>query len=169
MSKDHKINYQIKSNRVDLVLPEGEGIQRGVELKEAVEMAREMDLDLVEMAPEQHGKLAVCKILDYGKLKYRESKKKKSQKRVTKEIRFSYRISDHDLEIKEKKVENFLDKRYIVHYTVELRGREKGLVEQGRMKIEESLEKFESKATWSPLQVSKGGKAIRISTTLSPS
>jgi translation initiation factor IF-3 len=167
MNKEHRINYQIESSYIDLVLPDGE-VKREVEFEKAMEIAEELELELMEVVPSKNGKLPICKILDYGKLKYRENKKKKPHKQVTKEIRFRYSISDHDLEIREKKIKNFIDKKYVVHYTIELRGRERELIKEGKIKIEESLKRFGDKVTWSPFKISSGSKTVRISTTISP-
>jgi translation initiation factor IF-3 len=98
-----------------------------VALEKAREMAKEAELDLVEIAPT--AKPPVCKIMDYGKFLYsqkkHETKQRKQQKQTeVKGIRIGFRTGEHDLEIKRKKAEEFLGERNIVKVTMILRGRE---------------------------------------------
>ena len=132
--------------------------------------AEEENLDLVEMSTSKGGKSPVCKLMDYGKMMYQQSKKKKHNKQIqhTKEIKYSARISDHDLRVRHRKVEEFLSKHYIVRYIMELRGREKDkdMVGKSLDKIKENLSEFDEIATWQDPRVSENGKRIEISTTL---
>jgi len=107
-------------------------------------------------------------MIDYGKMMYQQSKKDKTNKHVqhTKEIKYSFNISDHDLAVKHRKVEEFLSKHYIVRYVMELRGREKYLAKEGLQKIDENLIQFMDLATWKSPQISGGSKRVEISTTL---
>jgi translation initiation factor IF-3 len=109
-----------------LVGPEGEMI--GVKpTKEAIEIAIEYGLDLVEVSP--NAEPPVCKILDYGKYKYEEQKKrneaKKKQKVIAiKEIKMRPSIDIHDYETKMKAAHKFLDNGDKVKVTIRFRGRE---------------------------------------------
>ena len=120
------INGQIKAKEVQLIGDEGEKLGV-ISLKEALEVAEEKKLDLVLVAP--NAKPPVCKIMDYGKFIYEQSKKekeaKKKQKVISvKEIRVSPTIEKHDLEIKAKNAKKFLEAGDKVKITVRFRGRE---------------------------------------------
>jgi len=96
-------------------------------LREAIDMAVEVGLDLVEVSP--NADPPVCKILDYGKYKYEAQKKaneaRKKQKIIeVKEIKMRPGIDDHDYEVKMKAVRRFLDDGDKVKMTIRFRGRE---------------------------------------------
>jgi len=169
MKKEYRINKQIEERIVDLVHPD-KGLEKNMNINDALAIAVEKGLDLVEVSPAKDKKNSICKIIDYGKLKYKESKKHKAHKQVTKEIRFNVNISVHDLEVKNKKVHEFLEKKYIVRYSMEIRGyREKSFIEEARDKMEEYVEEFKEQATWVPLKIyPSGNRIMRISTVLSP-
>ena len=106
-----------------------------VPLRQAQEMADEKELDLVNMSPD--AKPPVCKIMDYGKFRYEQNRKekesKKNQKVVTvKEIRTSVRVQEHDLNVKIKNIEKFLEEGDKVKVSVRFRGREMAYTESGR-------------------------------------
>lgn len=120
------INEQIRDKEVRLIGEEGEqlGIVAG---KEALRMAKEANLDLVKIAPS--AKPPVCKIIDYGKFKYEQTRKDKEAKKkqkVTevKEIRFSPNIDDNDLNTKANMARKFLAKGDKIKVTLRFRGRE---------------------------------------------
>ena len=97
-------------------------------------MAREADLDLVEVAP--NSKPPVAKIMDYGKFKYEEDRKAKEARRnqantILKEVRFRLKIDTHDYETKRKHAENFLAAGDKVKAMILFRGREQSRPEQG--------------------------------------
>lgn len=90
-------------------------------------MARERELDLVEVAP--NAKPPVCKILDFGKFLYRQKKQDQKQKKSQKQgevkgIRLSMRTDTHDLEVKAAKAKEFLKERNLVKIALVMRGRE---------------------------------------------
>ena len=130
------INEAIRDKTIRLI--DSDGTQLGiVSIREALDLAEEKKLDLVKIAPE--AKPPVCKIMDYGKYKYEQIKKakdaKKKQKVVDiKEIRISVSIGEHDLEIKKKKLVEFIDAGHKVKLVIKFRGRE-----IGRKEIGESL------------------------------
>ena len=131
--KDLRINEQIRVREVRLIR-DGSERQGIMPTLEALEIARELDLDLVEVAP-----LAVppvVKILNYGKFKFENEKKvrdsKKKQKLLKlKEIRMQPKIDDHDLDFKSKHVKEFLLDGNKVKVTVRFRGRELAHTELG--------------------------------------
>jgi len=97
----------------------------------AMYMASNVGLDLVEVA--QKDNLPLCKILDYGKYKYEQAKTKKSQqpKNIVKELKMSPRIDSHDIEIKIKKVKEWLQDGCKVYVAIQFRGRENTHHENG--------------------------------------
>ncbi|MBO6947617.1 MAG: translation initiation factor IF-3 [Rhodospirillales bacterium] len=126
-SKDGpRANEDIQADPVRLVDADGEMVGV-IGLQEAIDMAVEVGLDLVEVSP--NADPPVCKILDYGKYKYEAQKKaneaRKKQKVIeVKEIKMRPGIDDHDYEVKMKAVRRFLDDGDKVKMTIRFRGRE---------------------------------------------
>ncbi|MFC1835583.1 translation initiation factor IF-3 [Thermodesulfobacteriota bacterium] len=137
-----RINEKIRSPRVRAIAPGGE--QLGIiDVGEALRKARELELDLVEVAPNSDP--PVCKIMDYGKYRYEESKKqherKKKQATVTvKEIKLRPKTEMHDLSIKAKKLMRFLGEGCKVKVTIMFRGREITHPEQARLLVAKLLD-----------------------------
>ena len=125
-NKGPRINERIRVREVRLI--DDEGNQKGiVPTVEALRMAKERDLDLVEVAPTANP--PVCKILDFGKYRFEQEKKlrdsKKKQKVLKlKEIRMQPKIGPGDLDTKAKHVQEFLDEGNKVKVTIRFRGRE---------------------------------------------
>ena len=121
-----RINEQIRVREIRLI--DDEGQQKGiVPTLEALKMARERELDLVEVSPNANP--PVCKILDFGKFRFEQEKKlrdsKKNQKVLKlKEIRMQPKIGAGDLDTKAKHVQEFLNEGDKVKVTVRFRGRE---------------------------------------------
>ena len=130
--KDLRINKQIRVREVRLIQEDGE--QGIMPTQDALDLAKNQGLDLVEVAPQANP--PVVKILDYGKFKFenekkiRDSKKKQKQLKL-KEIRVQPKIDDHDLEFKTKHVRGFLAEGNKVKVTVRFRGRELAHTELG--------------------------------------
>ena len=125
-----------------------DGNQMGImETKEALRVAEEADLDLVEVSPD--ARPPVCKIMDFGKYKYEQSKRiKESRKKqhVTqlKEIRFKTpKISDHDLQYRAEQARGFLKQGNKVKVVVRYRGREMAHIELGQQKLDLMAELLE--------------------------
>jgi len=119
----HKINNRITASEVRLV---GEGVQGVYPIREAIRLAEEQELDLVEISPTAEP--PVCKILDYKKFLYEQKKKQKEIKakatKVTvKEIRFGPNTDDHDFNFKLKHAREFLMEGSKVRAFVFFRGR----------------------------------------------
>ncbi len=121
---EHNINEHIRASKVRLV---GDNVEQGVyTVKEALKIAQEQDLDLVEISP--NADPPVCKVLDYKKFLYEKKKrdkeiKSKSQKTVVKELRFGPNTDDHDFEFKAKHGEKFLQEGAKVKAYVHFKGR----------------------------------------------
>ena len=132
-TKGTRINEQIRVREVRLI--DDEGNQKGiVPTLEALKMAKERELDLVEVAPTANP--PVCKILDFGKYRFEQEKKlrdsKKNQKVLKiKEIRMQPKIGSGDLDTKAKHVQEFLDAGDKVKVTIRFRGRELAHTELG--------------------------------------
>lgn len=120
-----------------------DGAQLGVMgIEQALQMARERELDLVEIAPKAQP--PVCKIMDYGKYQYQHSKQerlnKAKQKKVeVKGIRIGIRTDDHDLNFKKNQAEKFLKKGDKVKVEIILRGREKAHQDLARTALSDFL------------------------------
>jgi translation initiation factor IF-3 len=137
-----RINEQIRISPVRLIGANGE--QLGVvPTSQAMEMAREAQLDLVEVAPNERP--PVCKILDYGKFRYQQSHKKNTKKvhqQKLKEIRVRPKTGDHDVDTKINQARKFLEHNDKVLVNVLFRGRELQHIDEGRRIIDTILEKL---------------------------
>jgi translation initiation factor IF-3 len=140
----HRINEFIIAREVRVISPTGE--QLGVlPLKDALQRAQEFELDLVEVSPT--AKPPVCKILDYGKFKYREQKKeaeakKKRSETSIKELRLRYRTDVGDLEVKLKQAREFLGEGDKVKFVMRFKGREAMYLDLGREKFEQIVQRL---------------------------
>ena len=137
-----RVNEQIRISPVRLIGVNGE--QLGVvPTAQAMDMAREAQLDLVEVAPTERP--PVCKIMDYGKFRYQQSHKKTKstphQKKL-KEIRVRPKTGDHDIETKINQARRFLEHKDKVLVNVLFRGRELQHIDEGRRIIVGILEKL---------------------------
>ena len=126
ISKDLRINDEIRAREVRLVGEEGE--QLGImQVRDAQRLAAEKSLDLVEIAP--MAKPPVCKLMDYGKYKYEQAKKdkeaRKRQKSIDiKEVKLRPNIEDNDFLTKSRNAQRFLADGDKVKVTIMFRGRE---------------------------------------------
>jgi len=145
------INNQIRATRVRLI-DETEKQVGVVLLGEAIQMARERNLDLIQVT--ERTEPPVCKIMEYGKYLYSLQKREKGVKKSSeiKGIRLGFNISPHDLEIKANLAEKFLKKGNRVKINMILRGREKGFSELAKEKIKQFAEILGKKI---PMKVEK--------------
>ncbi len=133
-----RVNEKIRVPEIRLIDHEGEN--KGVVSPEtAMQMARDVGLDLVEISP--NASPPVCKIMDFGKFKYETQKKaaeaKKKQKVIEiKEVKFRPNIDIHDYEVKMRNVTRFLEDGDKVKVTLRFRGREMAHIELGREVLE---------------------------------
>jgi translation initiation factor IF-3 len=142
--RDLRINEQIRVREIRLIRDEGEQGLMGA--AEALAIAREQGLDLVEVAPQAVP--PVCKIMDYGKFKFENEKKVRDSKRKQKllklkEIRMQPKIDEHDLDFKSKHVKEFLGEGNKVKVTVRFRGRELAHTELGLDVLKDVLARIE--------------------------
>ncbi len=127
---------------VRLISPDGEQIGI-VPTREALQKAENYGLDLVEVSP--NSKPPVCRIMDFGKYKYEQSKKEKISKKkqhiiTVKEIRLRPRTDEHDLETKLRHARKFLEQKNKVKITILFRGREMAYQDFGRELMEKVKE-----------------------------
>ncbi|MCF0241257.1 MAG: translation initiation factor IF-3 [Treponema sp.] len=145
-NKGQRINEMIRVREVRLI--DDEGNQLGiVPTVEAVRLAKEKELDLVEVSP--NATPPVCKILDYGKYRFEQEKKlrdsKKNQKVLKlKEIRMQPKIGSGDLDTKARHIQEFLDEGDKVKVTIRFRGRELAHTELGFEVLNEVLKRLTS-------------------------
>ena len=142
VDKEQRINEKIQVREVRLI--DEQGNQRGVvPTPEALAIARQVGLDLVEVSPNANP--PVCKLLDFGKYRFEQEKKlresKKRQKLMKlKEIRMQPKIEEHDLGFKTKHIQEFLAEGFKVKVTIRFRGRELAHTELGRNVLDKVLE-----------------------------
>ncbi|HNV10208.1 MAG TPA: translation initiation factor IF-3 [Propionibacteriaceae bacterium] len=133
ISTEPRINERIRVPEVRLVGPAGEQVGI-VRIEQALQLAREHDLDLVEVAP--MARPPVCKLMDYGKFKYENAQKARDARRnqtntVIKEMKLRPKIDEHDYETKKGHVVRFLKAGDKVKITIMFRGREQSRPELG--------------------------------------
>jgi translation initiation factor IF-3 len=143
-----RMNEDIRVREVHLI--DKDGTNRGnIPVAEALAIAQEAGLDLVEIAP--NADPPVCKLLDYGKFKYQEQKKaaeaRKKQKIVeVKEIKFRPMIDDHDYEVKMRSMKRFFEEGDKVKVTLRFRGREMAHQDLGAKLLERVKAEFSDSA-----------------------
>ena len=143
------INGQIRDKEVRVISESGE--QLGImSSKDAMKLAREADLDLVKIAPKAQP--PVCKIVDYGKYRYEQSRRekeaKKKQKTVElKEVRLSPNIDTNDLKTKVNAARKFLSKGDRVKVTLRFRGREMAHMHSSKHVLDDFAEQLKDVAT----------------------
>lgn len=134
------MNHAIRVPQVRVIDNDGE--QVGVlSTREALELARSRGLDLVEIAP--HADPPVCKILDYNKYKYQQKKRERKRRKPAadlKELRFTTKIQQHDLETKLRKIRQFLEQGHKVRVSVIFRGREIVHRDRGQALLDQLVE-----------------------------
>ena len=143
------INGQIRAKEVRVLGESGE--QLGVmSIEEAMKLAEEAEVDLVQIAP--NAQPPVCRVIDYGKYKYeqtrREKEQRKKQKTVeVKEIRMSPNIDDNDMNTKISAARKFLSKGDRVKVTIRFRGREMAHMNNSRYILDDFAKALEDVAT----------------------
>ena len=163
----YAINELIRASEVRLI--DDEGNQLGVvATSEALQRAQEAGLDLVEVAPGADP--PVCRILDYGKLKYKEQKKaaearKRTASHVVKELRIRYSTDKHDLDTKVRKAKEFLEAGDRVKFLMRFRGREVVYEDLGKQIFAQIAELLEEVAVVEEMPPRLGQ---RMSLTLAP-
>ena len=144
-----RVNERIRIREVRLI--DEEGNQIGViPTRDALDMARQRGLDLVEVAP--NAMPPVCRLMDYGKFRYEQTKKERESRRhqhviELKEVRIRPKIDDHDLETKGRQAAKFLDHGDKVKLSVLFRGREMAHPEIGKGLLDSLIEMLQTHGT----------------------
>lgn len=162
-----RINERIRVPEVRLVGPQGEQVGI-VRIEDALRLAQESDLDLVEVAP--NSRPPVVKLMDYGKYKYEAAVKAREARRnqvntEIKEMRFGLKIDEHDYETKKGHIVRFLKGGDKVKLTVQFRGREQSRPEIGRRML---LKLAEEVAEFSTIENMPSQEGRRMSIVLGP-
>ena len=137
-----RVNEEIRTSPVRVIA--ADGAQLGIlSTEDAMAAARQVDLDLVEVAPTE--KPPVCRIMDYGKFKYQQKKRQHkghAHQVKIKEIRVRPKTGEHDIGVKVNRARQFLDHKDKVLLSVMFRGRELAHIEEGHRVINEILEQL---------------------------
>lgn len=159
-----RVNGAIRAKEVRVVAPDGEQI--GVKkLNEALWLAEQLDLDLVEVAP--NARPPVCRLMDYGRYKYeqsvkeREARKKQTRTQV-KELRMRVRIGEHDFDITRRKTQEFLEDHDKVKVTIRFRGRERERPEFGRELMDRLADEVSDYSTIEQTPKIEGGSMTMV-------
>ncbi|MCR5202845.1 MAG: translation initiation factor IF-3 [Lachnospiraceae bacterium] len=158
------VNEQIRDKEVRLIGEKGN--QLGVmSAKDAMKLAREQDLDLVKVAP--NAKPPVCKIVDYGKYRYEQSRKEKEARKKqktteVKEIRFSPNIDVNDLNTKANQARKFITKGDKVKVSLRFRGRELAHINYSKQILDNFFEKLQDIAVMDKAPKMEGRSMVMV-------
>ena len=147
-SNEPRMNERIRAREIRVIGDDGE--QFGIlSVNEAIALAAEKNLDLVEISP--NATPPVCKIMDYGKYKYEKTKKDKENKKkqknvVVKELRIKPHIDEHDKETKISQIKKFIEKEHKVKISLRLTGRERLHADSAIKILDEFASHFEETA-----------------------
>lgn len=159
----HNINERIKADPIRLV---GDNVEQGIfDLSKALSMAKEQELDLVEISP--NAQPPVCKIMDYRKFLYEQKKKAKElkanqAKTDIKEIRFGPNTDEHDINFKLKHAEKFFSEGHKVRAYVFFRGRSIVFKERGELLLLKFAESLSEVAKLEQMPKMEGKKMIIV-------
>ncbi|MFT5305496.1 MAG: translation initiation factor IF-3 [Chitinophagales bacterium] len=159
----HKINDRIRAQQVRLT---GDNVEPEIySLEEALNLAGELELDLVEISPKASP--PVCKILDYKKFLYEKKKKEKeikakTQKTVIKELRFGPNTDDHDFEFKAKHGEKFLEEGSKIKAYVHFKGRSIVFKDRGELLLLKLAKRLEDLGAPEQLPKLEGKRMIMV-------
>jgi translation initiation factor IF-3 len=139
LQKKYLVNNQIKAEKVRIIDQEGKNLGIFL-LEEALRMARERNLDLVQITEKVDP--PVCKLIEYGKFLYWLRKKERKMKKTAemKTIKIGFNISPHDLEIKIRQAEKFLREGNKVKLEIFLKGRQTQFADLGKEKLEKTIQ-----------------------------
>ncbi|MBX7168649.1 MAG: translation initiation factor IF-3 [Pirellulales bacterium] len=144
IERSQRVNEQIRITPIRLI--GADGAQLGiVPTEQALQMARDVDADLVEVAPNERP--PVCRIMDFGKFKYQQKKRQHrshSHHSKIKEIRVRPKTDDHDIEVKVNRAKDFLTHKDKVIVSVIFRGRELAHVEEGQRVVNQIIKELET-------------------------
>jgi translation initiation factor IF-3 len=161
--QEHRTNHMIRVPQVRLV---GDNVEVGVyTIQEAIKMAQEQQLDLVEISP--NADPPVCKIIDYNKFLYEKKRKEKEMKAKSKasevkEIRFTPNTDDHDFDFKAKHAEKFLKDGNKVKAYVQFKGRAIQFKERGELLLLKFAERLNDSGVLEGMPKMEGKRMLAI-------
>ena len=161
--QEHRTNHMIRVPQVRLV---GDNVEVGVySIQEAIRMAQDQQLDLVEISP--NADPPVCKIIDYNKFLYEKKKKEKEMKAKSKasevkEIRFTPNTDDHDFDFKAKHAEKFLKEGNKVKAYVQFKGRAIQFKERGELLLLKFAERLNDTGVLEGMPKMEGKRMLAI-------
>jgi translation initiation factor IF-3 len=156
------VNENIRAQQVRVIDPDGN--QVGImPVAKALEEAAKFDLDLVEVAP--NSKPPVCRIMDYGKYKYQQSKKEKESKKRqhvihVKEIRLRPTIDEHDIDFKMRHARKFIESGHHLRIRILFRGRQLAHPELGQAVLQRVQKELEDIAKMESEPVKEGRSIV---------
>jgi translation initiation factor IF-3 len=159
----HKINEHIEADPIRVV---GDNVEQGIyDLADALKIAKEQELDLVEISPK--AKPPVCKVIDYRKFLYEQKKKAKELKATQaktdiKEIRFGPNTDEHDINFKMKHAQKFLEEGHKVRAYVFFRGRSIVFKDRGELLLLQFADKLQDFAKLEQMPKMEGKKMIIV-------
>ncbi|MBS1771679.1 MAG: translation initiation factor IF-3 [Bacteroidetes bacterium] len=165
VQNEHRLNREITAQEVRLV---GEGVEpRVYSLAEALKLAEEQEVDLVEISP--NAVPPVCRLIDYKKFLYEKKKKDKEQKAKAKqsevkEIRFTPNTDDHDFDFKAKHAEKFLQEGNKVKCYVQFKGRAIMFQERGELLLLKFAERLAELGSLESMPKMEGRRMLAIFT-----
>lgn len=138
-------------------------------VEDALAKAQEKDVDLVEVSP--NSKPPVCKLMDYGKYRYKQKKIDQKHRKMQKQtevkgVRMGFRTDDHDIEVKRKQAERFLKARNMVKVSLIFKGRELAHVDLAKEKLKKFAEDLSELAKVEKGPKRQGNNLIMILTPL---
>ncbi len=166
ISRSVRVNDRIRVKEVRVI--SAEGAQLGIlPIQEAIETAQKLALDLVEVAPE--AKPPVCRIMNYGKYRYEQSKKtREARKKQTviqiKEIKLRPKTEDHDFQFKTRHAERFLKEGNKTKVTMMFRGREMVHIDRGKVLLDRFAEVLKEAAVIEQRPRQEGRNMVMILT-----
>ena len=170
IAKEFRVNRRIRSDEVRVIRGEDSSVSTVMDIRDALDMAEDEGLDLVEVGPNQRP--PVCRLLDYGRFKYIQGKKQRESRKISrsaskqKEVRLSPVMSDNDIETKIKMTKNLLGEGAKVRVFVRFRGRQRAHPEIA-MKVLRKV--AEGVATVAKLEKPPGMEGRVLSILLAPS
>ena len=136
-----------------------------IPVKKALELAAQQELDLVEVAP--NADPPVCKIMDYGKFKYQQSKRSQEAKKKqtviqVKEVKIRPKTDEHDLQVKIRNIQRFLGQKDKAKVTILFRGREIAYADQGYKVLERIREELKDEVVVEQMPKMEGRNLVMI-------
>ena len=163
MEEKRRINQQIRAPQIMVIDDEGNKLGQ-MTPQQALVMAEERGLDVVEVAP--NARPPVCRIMDYGRFRYDQRKRQKKQHQTqTKILKLRPKTDSHDLETKLRHARKFLEGGDRVRFVVRMRGRERSVTDRWVVQLQELTAKLEDVGTLTGQPQTEGGG---VTATLEP-